>query len=66
MKYTLIKIYEEVGNRCDMEFYCDKCGDYEYPTDENGETNHIQMYKYEGKIYCKYCLDDVVNELKQV
>lgn len=58
--------YEEVGNRCDIVYTCDKCGDYEYPTDENGETNHVQMYKYENKVYCKWCLEDVLYKPEQI
>jgi hypothetical protein len=66
MSNKLIVIYEEVGNRCDEEYTCDQCGAYEYPTDENGETCHVQMYRYNSKIYCVWCINDAVNKIEQI
>ena len=56
---TLLKKlgFEQVGMRPDMEFTCDFCEEFEYFTNESGESSWVGMFKGpDKKVYCEYCL----------
>lgn len=63
MSRDILDNFEEVGNRCDIIYTCDRCDQYEYPSDSDGEVGHVRMFKvhtggieFGDTILCEYCL----------